>query len=483
MRGRVTLRVRCSATGPGDSIGAETVVLMYPVKAPSGSGVLSGSNGLLCRTAPGRPSGKGHGGRRSPLRPIALAGVLALPVALLSATSVPVAHAAAQPVQGGTPVYVTDTAGSRVVKVEPGGTVTSIPVTPNCPAGTPPERTKMDPGKVAVDAAGNIYVANYYAYNVMKITPAGSSTIIAGDRDCDPTTPTGDLQSPNGIAVDATGTVYVLDDNRHSVWKIDIGGTVSKIADVPDAAGAVLDGKGSLYTISSNSLVKVSLADGTSQVVTQFTPNPSDPLDRPVGLAMGPDGSFYAPFYHDNRVIKVKGGQQSTITTKSNPISVAVDNTGSLYVGYEGYVVMKAPAGCTTVDCEVDINSGTIYARGIAVPPSPNAPTNVHALAEPTRAIVSFSPSDSPSVTGYTVTATPTRGTGAAVTGHGSSSPITVTGLRPGTTYDISVTATNAAGGSSSPARAAKATNGIWDSIVAFLKKFVLFRPAAWSAR
>ncbi|MEU9128685.1 fibronectin type III domain-containing protein [Kitasatospora sp. NPDC048540] len=398
-------------------------------------------------------------------------------MALLSAAAAPAAHAADQPAQGGAPVYVSDPNGSRIVKVGPDGTVTSVPVTANCPAGTPPERAKVDPSKIAVDAAGNLYVANYYAYTVMKITPSGSSSIIAGDRDCDPATPPADsLQSPNGVAVDATGTVYVVDTNGSALWKIDTGGTVSKIASVAAQAGAVLDGQGNLYTIASNALVKVSLANGTSQVITQFAPNPNDPLDRPVDLAMGPDGSFYAPFYHDNRVVRFKDGQQSTITTGTNPISVAVDDAGSLYVGREGGTVMKAPAGCTTVACEVDINSKVGNPGGIALPPSPHAPTDVRTNPGPTRAVVTFTPSNSPSVTGYTVTATPTRGTGTAVTAQGTGSPITVTGLKLGTTYDFTVTATNGAGVTSPPAKATKVSNGIWDAIIALLKKFGLLR-------
>ena len=81
---------------------------------------------------------------------------------------------------------------------------------------------------------------------------------------------------------------------------------------------------------------------------------------------------------------------------------------------------------------------------------TPCAPTAVSAVAGDGRATVSFSapPGNGGSVpvTGYAVTATPTAGPGNPVTARGASSPITVTGLANGTTYDIKVIASNVNG-------------------------------------
>ncbi len=81
---------------------------------------------------------------------------------------------------------------------------------------------------------------------------------------------------------------------------------------------------------------------------------------------------------------------------------------------------------------------------------TPCAPTAVSAVAGDGRATVSFSapPSNGGSVpvTGYAVIATPTAGPGNPVTARGASSPITVTGLANGTTYDIKVIASNVNG-------------------------------------
>ena len=77
----------------------------------------------------------------------------------------------------------------------------------------------------------------------------------------------------------------------------------------------------------------------------------------------------------------------------------------------------------------------------------PSAPTHQRRAPPVTAPSVSPSPQPAadPAVTSYTLTATP-QGGGAAVTQTGAASPITLTGLVNGTTYDLSLTATNAAG-------------------------------------
>jgi len=96
-------------------------------------------------------------------------------------------------------------------------------------------------------------------------------------------------------------------------------------------------------------------------------------------------------------------------------------------------------------------NDVTLKVVGLA----PNAPTSVSALSGNGQAVVSFTAPEgngTTAVTSYTVTATPVGG-GTAVTGSGSSSPITVSGLSNGTAYTFTVKATNSVGtGSASSA-------------------------------
>ena len=108
-----------------------------------------------------------------------------------------------------------------------------------------------------------------------------------------------------------------------------------------------------------------------------------------------------------------------------------------------------------------DSNDVTLKIVGLA----PNAPTSVSALSGNGQAVVSFGVpvgNGGTAITSYTVTATPVGG-GTAVTGSGSSSPITVSGLSNGTAYTFSVKATNSVGtGSASSASTAVTPDTPW---------------------
>ena len=79
--------------------------------------------------------------------------------------------------------------------------------------------TGSNPNAIGIDAAGNIYTANYYADNVSKITPNGISTIFAA---------TG--SGPTAITLDADGNVYTANSSSNDVWKITPDGTSSILA-------------------------------------------------------------------------------------------------------------------------------------------------------------------------------------------------------------------------------------------------------------
>ena len=71
------------------------------------------------------------------------------------------------------------------------------------------------PSGVAVDASGNIYVADRTNHTIRKVTPAGNVTTFAGLANTpggtDGTGSAARFSSPQGIAVDSAGTVYVAD--------------------------------------------------------------------------------------------------------------------------------------------------------------------------------------------------------------------------------------------------------------------------------
>jgi DNA-binding beta-propeller fold protein YncE len=90
------------------------------------------------------------------------------------------------------------------------------------------------PAGVAVDAAGNIYVADCWNHCIRKISPADSlTTTLAGSGDAgyiDGTGTAARFSCPTGVAVDAAGNVYVADCRNNYIRKITPDGKVTTIA-------------------------------------------------------------------------------------------------------------------------------------------------------------------------------------------------------------------------------------------------------------
>jgi trimeric autotransporter adhesin len=114
----------------------------------------------------------------------------------------------------------------RIRKVSPAGIITSV-------AGYDPQAGQdqysgddgpataaqlNNPQGVAVDAVGNLYIADYGNYRIRKVSPDGTITTIAGNGtqghsgDGGPAT-SAQLTAPRGIAVDASGNIYVADSD------------------------------------------------------------------------------------------------------------------------------------------------------------------------------------------------------------------------------------------------------------------------------
>ena len=88
------------------------------------------------------------------------------------------------------------------------------------------------PFGLAKDVTGNIYVADASNHKIRKIDPNGNVTTVAGTTGgyLDGNISVAKFNTPSGIAVDAIGNIYVADTNNHKIRKIDINGNVTTIA-------------------------------------------------------------------------------------------------------------------------------------------------------------------------------------------------------------------------------------------------------------
>lgn len=241
-------------------------------------------------------------------------------------------------------VYVADTANSTIRKVTPARVVTTL-------AGLARHRGSADgtgsdarfyyPFGVVVDNAGNLYVADTFNHTIRKITPTGAVTTLAGLAgalgDDDGTGDNARFYYPMGIALDTSGGIYVADEYNHTIRKVTPEGEVTTLAGLAGVPGDD-DKTGSdarFYFpvgIAVDSAGNVYVGDSSNHTIRKITPDGA--VTTLAGLA-GVPGS--ADGMGSDARFNVPGG-------------VAVDSMGNVYVA-DGlnYTIRKVtPTGVVT---------------------------------------------------------------------------------------------------------------------------------------
>ncbi|MDT0567715.1 RICIN domain-containing protein [Streptomyces sp. DSM 3412] len=189
-------------------------------------------------------------------------------------------------VDGADNVYIADWGNHRIRVVTADGKISTVAGTVGAglaPDGTVATAAQLKyPSAVAVDSAGNLYIADYHQQRVRKVTKAdGKIRTVAGTGAA---TYGGDgvqatsapLQSPMALVVDSSDTLYIADTNNHRVRKVAADGKISTVA---GTGAATFDG------------------DGKSAA--------SAKLSSPHGLAVDCVDTLYIADYTNNRVRKV----------------------------------------------------------------------------------------------------------------------------------------------------------------------------------
>jgi sugar lactone lactonase YvrE len=242
-------------------------------------------------------------------------------------------------------VYVADTGDNEVRRVSPRGVITRIAgdgaacsTAPTCGDGGAATRATLNaPGGVVVDSAGNVYVADTGDNEVRKVSTHGVITRVAGTgKPCPTSTSCGDgaaatsarLNLPEGLALDSSGRLYVVDDADNEVRRIS-GGKITRFAGTGVAcAGAPACG------------------DGRAATAAQ--------LNLPEGVAVSPSGSVYIADWGDGEIRAVSrtgiistaagygpacssppacgDGGSATHALLNAPQGVAVDSAGNLVI-------------------------------------------------------------------------------------------------------------------------------------------------------
>ncbi len=258
-------------------------------------------------------------------------------------------------------VYVADTFNHTIRKITPAGAVTTLAGLAGIFGsvdGTGSSARFQVPAALAVDSAGNVYVADIGNRLIRKITPGGvvstlaGSSVIAGGADG--TGSGAQFHSPQGVAADSVGNVYVAD--RYSIRKITPAGVVSTLAGLNGNSGSA-DGTGSAALffdptgVAVDSAGNVYVADTGNQLIRKITPaGVVTTLAGLAGISGSADGTgSAAPFRFPQRIAVDNGGGVYVADTQNQTIRVGVPPSGNRVIvpGTANPFLAGLPAGST----------------------------------------------------------------------------------------------------------------------------------------
>lgn len=180
-------------------------------------------------------------------------------------------------------VYVADTGNSLIRKITTGGTVSNFAGTGSSGYGdnnTGTSAVFSYPQAIISDPSGNLYVGDGQNFRIRKITSAGAVTTVAGSGTSQSVDGSGTAASfgyPAAMAMDASGNIYVADSAGNTIRKIDTSFNVTTIAGSAGVSGFT-DGQGSAalfntpngIAVGSNGIIYV--ADTANNAIRRVTP-------------------------------------------------------------------------------------------------------------------------------------------------------------------------------------------------------------------
>jgi uncharacterized protein (TIGR03437 family) len=262
-------------------------------------------------------------------------------------------------------LLLADSGNNRVRKISASGVITTVagasgPVAGDYSGCAPPPGTLSGPTALALGSSGTIYIADTGDHRVMALAPGGQITLLAGtgtagfSGDGGPATSAA-LKAPAGLAVDSAGNVYIADTGNNRLRMVTPDGIIHTVTTaLSGPTGLAFDRTGNLYIAESTGYrLSRMTPDGTitpyagtgfNTVSAAPVPHAPNELDNPVAVTVDRFGSVY---------VADLAGELQRITgncARSTPYfgavsGVASDAQGNVYFSDPQHsVIWKLPA-------------------------------------------------------------------------------------------------------------------------------------------
>jgi hypothetical protein len=320
-------------------------------------------------------------------------------------------------VTSGGSIYVADTGNHTIRAVSAAGAVGTLAGAVGVAGavdGTGTGASFAYPGGLAVDTAGNVYVADHNNHTVRKVTASGTVTTLAGAAgipgSADGVGAAARFNGLTGVAVDVNGTVYVADAGSSTIRKISAGGVVTTFAGLAGVAGSsdgvgsaarfnapqgiAVDGAGVVYVAdTNNSTIRKITTDGTVTTLSGAAGQNgsgdgavgSARFNGPYALTVDTFGNVYVADFSNGTIRKITaGGVVSTLAGVAGKVgyldatgvqarfnqtyAIAVDANSNVYVADTNN---RAIRKITSLGVVTTVNGGGgarfYYPQGLAI--------------------------------------------------------------------------------------------------------------------
>ena len=246
-------------------------------------------------------------------------------------------------------LYIADLNNQRIRKVTASGIISTIAGT-----GTPGFSGDGGPaaeaqlhlnngtwtqftGGVAVDKAGNVYIADSYNHRVRKVGLDGVIRTVAGNGISGQTGDGGlatdaSLNHPGGVAADSSGNIFIADTGNGAIRRVGPDGMITRLlGGFTDPTGVAVDAAGSIYIADGDSVFKSGPGGNMTRLGSEW--------NVPWAVVVDAAGDVYAADSHAYRVQKVSpdgSGISFPGTGLGIPLGVALDAAENLYIADAG---------------------------------------------------------------------------------------------------------------------------------------------------